>query len=94
MNTATAIERSLISPNVADANLEPANVVDVVHQLARATHAVALAITPNASPGKDVNGGHVESLTEAAMGVSQSLQNIADAVSDLAQAVRDHGGAA
>lgn len=92
MNTANAIQDAFVSPNVPDANLEPANVVDVIHELAAATRMVAVSITPNAAPGKDINGGHVESLTEAMMGVSESLTSIADAIRDLAEAVREHGG--
>ena len=91
MNTADAICRTLESPNVADSNLEPANVVDVIERLARCTAKVANAITPNnAVGGPDANGSHVESLTEAVMGVTASLLRIADSISELADAVRNH----
>lgn len=79
-DTSNAIRDTLTSPNVADANLEPANVVDVIHELARTTKAVASAITADAAAGKDVHGGTVASLTEAVMGLSKSIQNVADAI--------------
>lgn len=41
---ALAIERSLISPNEADSNLEPANIVDAICQLARAISRLAIAV--------------------------------------------------
>lgn len=90
MNTADAIVRTLESPNVNDSNLEPANVVDVVDRLARATFAVAKAITPrDAAAGRDASGGSVESLTEAVMGITGGLHRIADAIDNLAEAVRE-----
>lgn len=42
---AKAIEDSLISPNEADRNLEPANVVDGLFALARAIHEGSLRMT-------------------------------------------------
>lgn len=48
------------------------------------------AITPiSALPGNDAAGGTVNSLTEAVMGVTAGLVRIADAISDLAEAVRE-----
>lgn len=44
MNTAQALKETLISPNVADSNMEPANVVDVVNNVARGCFAIAKAI--------------------------------------------------
>lgn len=41
-----------------------------------------------AAPGRDATGGHVECLTEAVMGVTAGLVKIAEAISDLAEAVR------
>lgn len=76
MNTADAILRTFESPNVPDRNLEPANVVDVLDRLTYATKRVAVAITPEASAGTDETGGHIESLTEAVMGVTSGLCKI------------------
>ena len=89
--TADAILRTLESPNVPDSNLEPANLVDVANSLANATRAVANAITPlDAAPGRDEAGGHVESLTEAVMGVSKGLCRIASAIESLACSVKGY----
>ena len=53
---------------------------------------LARAITPlSALAGTDAAGGHVESLTEAVMGVTAGLVQIAEAIGDLAEAVREHG---
>lgn len=41
---AEALRETLISPNVADANLEPANLVDVINRLASAIFYLANAI--------------------------------------------------
>lgn len=90
-STSKAIRDTFTSPNVADANLEPANLVDVVHYVARAADRIATAITPRAAPGKDANGGHVESLTEAVMGMTVGLNAIADAINHLAEAVENRG---
>ena len=52
--------------------------------------AVADAITPLRSlPGKDSTGGYVSSLTEAVMGMTAGLTEIANAIADLAEAVRE-----
>lgn len=50
---------------------------------------LADAITPPAFPGTDAEGGHVESLTEAVMGITKALSSIADAIQELASAVRE-----
>jgi hypothetical protein len=90
MNTADAILRTLESPNVADSNFEPANVVDVLNRLSSATYKVASAITPlDAAPNHDETGGTVASLTEAVMGVTCGLCRIADAIQSLADAVSE-----
>jgi hypothetical protein len=58
---------------------------------ADALQAIARAITANAVGGTDAAGGHVESLTEAVMGMTAGLIQIANAISDLAEAVRERG---
>ncbi|MGL6094604.1 MAG: hypothetical protein ACRC7O_02230 [Fimbriiglobus sp.] len=50
---------------------------------------LAKSITPNLVPAPDAAGGRVESLTEAVMGVTAGLCRIADAIGDLAAAVRE-----
>jgi hypothetical protein len=88
--TAEAIERCLSSPNVSDSNGENANVVDVIDHLARRVGAVARAITPTDSlAGEDATGGRVESLTEAVMGLTAGMVQIANAIESLACAVRE-----
>ena len=59
----------------------------VANQISR----VASAIAANAAPGTDAAGGHVDSLTEAVMGITAGLVQVAEAIGDLAAAVREHG---
>jgi hypothetical protein len=59
--------------------------------LADALRGVRDAIMPPAMPGRDAAGGHVECLTEAVMGVTAGLFRIAEAIEDLADAVRGRG---
>ena len=87
--TADAIIRTLESPNVSDTNLENANVVDVIAALASATRRVADAITPIAVPAQDASGGSVASLTEAAIGITGGLHQIANAIRECTEAMRD-----
>lgn len=75
-----AIENAFSSPNVLDSNHEWANIVDVVDRLASSTKRVADSITPNVLSSNDSSGCHVESLTEAVMGVTRGLCEIADAI--------------
>ena len=59
-------------------------------ETAEAAERIADAICyPAAAPGKDAAGGAVLSLTEAVMGVTAGLCRIADAVNNLAEAVRE-----
>ena len=50
---------------------------------------IARSITADASPGRDANGGHVECLTEAVMGMTEALTKIAHAIERVADAVSD-----
>lgn len=51
---------------------------------------IANSITPvSAVQGTDANGGSVGSLTEAVMGMTFGLVRIAEAITDLAEAVRE-----
>jgi hypothetical protein len=85
-----ALHAVFVSPNECDSNCEAANLVDGLFAAARSARAVALAITPAAAPGHDESGGTVISLTEAVMGITAGLHRIAEAVGDLADAVREH----
>jgi len=77
------------SPNVADRNADPANVVDVLDGVRGAVRRLSLAILPDAAPGFDAADGEVRSLTEAVMGVTGGLCRIAVAIESLADAVRE-----
>lgn len=90
---ADAIEAALISHDPAGHNLEPANVVDVLNELAVSAKLIARSITPCAAGTRDANGGHVESLTEAVMGITGGLVQIAEAIHALASAIQSHGDA-
>lgn len=68
-------------------------VVEMVQSLAQNTKAIANAITPTKLNGSsDAGDTFVESLTEAVMGQTRGLCRIADAIHDLAEAIREHGG--
>jgi hypothetical protein len=74
----------IIEPEVATERADIAGVI------ANAAARIADAITPaNAGHGADAAGGHVESLTEAAMGITAGLCRIADAINALAEAVAE-----
>ena len=47
--SAEAIERCLTSPNVLDSNHEPANLVDVADDMARALFAISVSIDTHAA---------------------------------------------
>jgi len=84
------LERCFISPNVVDRNMEPANVVDVIDRAARNLNLIAHAITPtDAVAMRTPDGGRVGSLTEAVIYAADSLTKIAEAIGDLASAVRE-----
>ncbi len=52
---------------------------------------LANSITPASSfGGRDANDGYVASLTEAVMGITGGLVRIANAIDDLADAVREN----
>lgn len=81
--TSQAIVESFQSRNLN------ANVVDVLDRLASSTRRISLAICDDACPGTDATGGKVGCMVEATMGVTAGLVRIADAIADLAEAVRD-----
>jgi hypothetical protein len=86
-----AILQTLQSDNVINSSGNEANVVDVLHDLSRSANRIAKAIFPqDSSGGNDASDNHVESLTEAVMGVTSGLCRIANAIESLADAFRDH----
>ncbi len=87
---ADALLNTLTSSTLSTRDMSPANVVDAIASLASEAGGIARAITPNAVGGRDANDGHVESLTEAVMGVTGGLCRIAEAINNLAEAVREH----
>jgi hypothetical protein len=83
-DTSTAIHDSFMSRNVKDSNFENANLVDTTDRMASMIGSLASAITPqDILGGQDATGGTVLSLTEAVMGVSAGLVQIADAIASL-----------
>lgn len=81
---ANVIDRCFISPNVSDSNMEPANVVDVIDDAARSLSRIAYAITP-----KDAVQMRFGSLTESVIYAANNMGKIAEAIKELANAVRD-----
>ena len=47
------------------------------------------AITPNVVGSADRSGGHVESLTEAVMGITAGLFRIAESIDGLSEAIQE-----
>ncbi len=83
--TARALWGTLMSPNVFDLNAEDANVVDVINFVANAGFAIAreLSRLGNADAGTPMGAMEAFGLT-----VKETGEKIADAISDLADAVR------
>jgi len=69
-------------------NDDELSLTDAVEHLSDSQSKIALAITAGCSEGTDATGGKVLSLTEAVMGVTAGLCKIADAIGDLAEAMR------
>lgn len=89
MTTGDAIVRTLESRALCNSNVENANVVDALGSLSERAGRIANSIAAPVGAGRDAVGGVVASLTEAVMGVTAGLVQIADAISDLADAVRE-----
>ena len=78
---AESIERCFISPNVSDSNFEAANIVDVLQRVANGSGEIADAISRRGSmPYTDRNGIRMGCLTEAVIGLSESMNRVADAI--------------
>jgi len=68
----------------------PYNIAEAVEHLAASSQHIADAITPAGAPGTDAAGTSVWSLTEAVMGITAGLCEIASAINNLAESVREH----
>ena len=85
---AAAITDCLIGSDLAFDIEEGANIVDILSRVAIAGKAIANAITPLTAMGTtDEAGGHVESLTEAAMSISSALFRIGRGCEEIAQSL-------
>jgi hypothetical protein len=79
---AQALLNTLISPNESDRNMEPANVVDAICRLSREIHQGLSWI----GDGDSENAGP---LALHGIAIRESAFEIADAIRDLADAVRN-----
>ena len=70
-----------------DEHVPLGNIVDAISD---SVDRVAKAITPtDVLGGHDASGGRVESLTEAVMGITSGLYEVASAINNLADATRE-----
>lgn len=63
--------------------------IEALADLAHAGKCIANSIAPVAAPGTDATGGSVSCLTEAVMGVTAGLIAIAEAMNNVAEAIRE-----
>lgn len=71
--------------------MEPEDIDQIAESISTGLKRIAHAISADAAPGHDETGGTVSSLTEAVMGVTAGLCRVAEAIGDLAEAVRETG---
>jgi hypothetical protein len=67
----------------------PITLVETTDDIANMLNKLAKAVMADASPGRDATDGTVGCLTEAVMGVTAGLVEIAGAINNLAEAVRE-----
>lgn len=65
------------------------NVADGLVHIGNSVVRLADAVTTNVAPGKDATGLLVGCVTESIMGVTAGLVKVAEAIRDLASAVRE-----
>lgn len=66
---------------------------DETEVLYQGLKSIANAITPfDASGNRDAAGGYVTSLTEAVMGNTKAMVRVAEALENIAEAIREGGG--
>ena len=75
----------------ARSNFEQKMIDDICDSVEIAGKRVAESITPIVAGSTDAAGGHVESLTEAVMGMTSALMSIAGAIHDLSDSVSHIG---
>ena len=79
----------LTSPNVADSAGEPANLVDVFDEISRC---LWFSFAPERGMKRvSVIAEHGEAIKGAARGIEIGLDGIAEAINNLASAIREHG---
>ena len=86
---AQAIRDGLASTALYNRQGDHANIVDVAADVSTGVTRIADAITPRSSCGIDASQRYISSLTEAVMGTTAGLFAIANAIDNLAQAVRE-----
>lgn len=68
------------------------NSEEALAEIASGVRLLARSITPDALPGTDASGGHVESLTESVMGINKGLLDVsltlADGLHEVADSMR------
>ena len=89
-DSAATVARSITDAFGCGGDDHELNVVTAISDLGHNAKRIADSITDGgASPGPDGLGGHVGCLTESVMSVATGLSKIADAINDLADAVRE-----
>lgn len=83
---ARAIKQTFMSPNENDSNYEAANVVDGLYSVARALHALGNGNAATHMGGMEALGKAVLDSSEQ---IASAMGGIADAISDLADAIRE-----
>ncbi len=69
--------------------MEAEHIDNIAREGFRQVQKIAEAIMPTLCGNQDATGTHVESLTEAVMGVTAGLVRIAESIGDLAAAIRE-----
>lgn len=62
-------------------------------ELAIAVSKAARAVCDDSGPGTDAAGGSVNCVTSAIMGITAGLFAVSYSLKDIADAIREHGGA-
>lgn len=83
------LENCFISTGQSKSPFDPINIATAMNRAAYNLKHIAESITPTAIPMRTPDGGQVGSLTEAVIYTAQSLEGIAAAIQDLAEAVRE-----
>ncbi len=84
---AQAINYALVSPNEADSNMEPANVTDGLFALMRAVRFLGATL---GTVQHDEQYGTITSVESVAQAISNSGERIAEALNNVADALREH----